>query len=117
MRSYAAPSSCRSLRICCWAVAILLGAAQAWGTRFSMNPDGVSYLDIGDAWWRGDWRHAMNAYWSPLYSWILGCGLKIVKPSIYWEFPLVHLVDLLIYVGTLAAFEFFLTAVLSLRPQ
>jgi hypothetical protein len=31
-----------------------------------MNPaDGISYLDIGDAYWRGDWHMAINAFWSP----------------------------------------------------
>ena len=97
-----------ALRISCWAVALSLGAWQAWATRFAINPDGVSYLDIGDAWWRGDWHNAINAYWSPLYSWILGFFLKVFHPSIYWEYPLVHLVNFLIYVGALACFEFFL---------
>src|SRR5258707_7530980 len=97
-----------ALRIVCWAMALALGAAQAWATRFTMNPDGISYLDIGDAYWRGDWHNAINAYWSPLYSWILGFFLKVVKPSAYWEYPLVHLVNFLIYVAALGCFEFFL---------
>jgi hypothetical protein len=105
------------LRICCWLVALALGAAQAWATRFTMNPDGVSYLDIGDAYWRGDWHNAINAYWSPLYSWILGFFLKVLKPSIYWEYPLVHLVNFLIYVGALACFEFFLRAWIEDRKR
>jgi len=87
----------------------VLGAADAWATRFTMNADGISYLDIGDAYWRGDWHMAINAYWSPFYSWILGLFLKLLKPSPYWEYPVVHLVNFLIYVGTLVCFEFFLT--------
>ena len=102
-----------ALRISCWAVALTLGAAQAWATRFNMNPDGISYLDIGDAYWRGDWHNAINAYWSPLYSWILGFFLKVLKPSAYWEYPLVHLVNFLIYVAALGCFEFFLTTFIS----
>jgi hypothetical protein len=98
-----------ALHISCWTVAVALGAWQAWSTRFAMNPDGVSYLDIGDAYWRGDWHNAINAYWSPLYSWIVGFFLKVFRPSVYWEYPLVHLVNFLIYVGTLACFEFFLS--------
>src|SRR5690349_2200928 len=38
----------------------------------SMNADGISYLDIGDAYFRADWANAINPVWSPLYSWILG---------------------------------------------
>ncbi len=99
-------------RIFCWVVALALGAAQAWATRFTMNPDGISYLDIGDAYWRGDWHNALNAYWSPLYSWILGFFLKVLKPSAYWEYPLAHLVNFLIYAAALACFEVFLSTVI-----
>ncbi len=100
--------SYKPLRIFCWVMAIVLGAAQAWATRFTMNPDGISYLDIGDAYWRGDWHNAINAYWSPLYSWILGLFLKVLKPSPYWEYPVAHLVNFFIYVAALGCFEFFL---------
>jgi hypothetical protein len=110
-------SNYKLLRICCWFVALALGAADAWATRFTMNPDGVSYLDIGDAYWRGDWHNAINAYWSPLYSWILGFFLKVLKPSMYWEYPVVHLVNFLVYVAALAAFEFFLAAFIADRKQ
>ncbi|MGO8790916.1 MAG: hypothetical protein ACLQVL_26530 [Terriglobia bacterium] len=97
------------MRYSFWCVAVVLGAADAWATRFTMNADGISYLDMGDAYWRGDWHMAINALWSPFYSWILGLFLKVLKPSPYWEYPLVHLVNFLIYVGTLACFDFFLS--------
>jgi len=105
------------LRIACWTVALTLGAAQAWATRFTMNPDGISYLDIGDAYWRHDWQHAINAYWSPLYSWILGFFINVIKPNAYWEYPLVHLVNFLIYVFALGCFELFLSELLLRRDS
>jgi hypothetical protein len=97
------------LRISFWCVAIILGAADAWATRFTMNPDGMSYLEVGATYWRGDWHGAISAYWSPLYPWILGLFLKVLKPSPYWEYPVVHLANFVIYVGALACFEFFLS--------
>ncbi len=72
-----------------------------------MNPDGIAYLDIGDAYFRGDWEAALNPVWSPLYSWVLGLAGAIGKPSIEWEFPLVHLVNLGIFAFALASFAFF----------
>src|SRR5215207_11357026 len=72
----------------------------------SMNADGISYLDIGDAYFRGDWANAINAVWSPLYSWILGLANFIFNPSMQWEFPTVHIINFMIYIGTLASFEF-----------
>src|SRR6266566_7858750 len=100
-------SGYRLLRIGCWFVALALGAIDAWVTRFTMYPDGVSYLDVGDAFWRADWHNAINAYWSPVYPLIAGLFLKVFKPSIYGEYPLVHLVNFLIYVVALICFEFF----------
>jgi hypothetical protein len=73
-----------------------------------MYPDGVSYLDVGDAFWRGDWHNAINAYWSPLYPLILGLFMKLFRPSIRWEYPLVHAVNFLLYVVALICFDFFL---------
>ena len=96
------------LRIACWTVLLSLGAVQAWIVRFVMNPDGISYLDMGDAYWRGDWHNAINAYWSPLYSWILDLFLKVLKPTPYWEYPVVHLANFVIYIAALMCFEFFL---------
>src|SRR5438270_2147716 len=110
-------SNYKWLRIIGWVLALTLGAARAWATRFYMNPDGISYLDIGDAYWRGDWHNAINAYWSPLYSWILGFFINVVKPTPYWEYPLVHLVNFFIYVGALGCFEFFLSSFISQQRE
>jgi hypothetical protein len=110
-------ASCKWLRISFWCAAIALGAADAWATRFTMNPDGISYLDMGDAYLRGDWHMAINAYWSPLYSWFLGFFLRVLKPSAYWEFPLAHLVNFLIYVAALACFDFLISTFVARERQ
>lgn len=97
-----------ALRLSCCLAVLAIGAAEAWATRATMFPDGVSYLDIGDAYWRGDWHNAINAYWSPFYPLTTGLFLKVFRPSPEWEFPLVHLVNFLAYVLALACFDFFL---------
>jgi hypothetical protein len=91
-----------------WLVCIVLGAWQAWNFRFYMDADGISYLDIGDTYFRGDWKNAVNAYWSPLYSWLLGSAIHFLKPSSYNEFPVVHLANFIIYLFTLGCFHFFI---------
>jgi len=102
----------------CLLVCLALGAVQAWLFRYSMISDGVSYLDIGDAYFRGDWKAAINAYWSPMYSWCLGLALYLFRPSISWEFITLHIVNFVIYVAALLSFRFFLRSVLrSLRKD
>src|SRR5690348_8325193 len=71
-------------------VAIVLCGLHAWVARHTMNPDGISYLDVGDAYGRGDWGNALNTYWSPLYCWILEGALALVRPTPYWECAVVH---------------------------
>jgi hypothetical protein len=72
----------------------------------SMNADGISYLDIGDAYFHADWANAINPVWSPLYSWILGLAEFVIRPSIQWEFAVVHLVNFILYLIALGSFEF-----------
>ena len=96
------------LRFLFRSVAVGLGGLHAWvaATQQSMSEDGISYLDMGDAYLRGDWNMAVNTVWSPLYSWILGIGMKIIQPTLYSEIAVVHLINFGIYLFALIAFEF-----------
>jgi hypothetical protein len=98
----------RRLKILLCSVAIVLGAIQAWAGRYEMNPDGISYLDIAGAYLRGDWAMALNAQWSPLYSWLMAAALLIAEPSPEWEFPLAHLMNFAAYLFALGCFNFML---------
>jgi hypothetical protein len=44
---------------------LVLGLVQVWMGRSSMNPDGISYLDVGDAFVHHNWAVAINGWWSP----------------------------------------------------
>jgi hypothetical protein len=107
----------RRLTVAFCILAILLGALQAWGARFDMNPDGVQYLDNADAYRSGDFHRAVNSQWSPLYPWIIGAEFNAIRPSLYRQFPLVHLVNFLIYLLCLASFLFFTASLGKLVPS
>src|SRR5512145_1853007 len=96
------------IRLLMRALAVGMGVLHAYAAinSQSMNADGIAYLDIGDAYFRADWLNAINPVWSPLYSWILGFANFIIKPSMAWEFPAVHVINFLIYLVALASFEF-----------
>ena len=105
----------RGLIMAFWASALLLGIIAVLFNRTYMNPDGVSYLDLGDAMIRGDWGAAISGYWSPLYPALLGAGLSLMQPPLRYEFTAVHALTFLCYVFTLASFHFFLTGMLGLK--
>jgi len=96
---------------------LVLGAIHAWVGRYSMNPDGMSYLDVGDSFFRRDWANAINAWWSPLYPWTVGLVVGIVKPSPRWEFPVVHAVNFVIFGIALLTFHFLVSGLLVFRSE
>ena len=69
------------IRVTGWLAAIVLGGVQAWAGRFPVGEDGVSYLDIADSYLRGDWHNAINAYWSPMYSWLLAAAFAVAAAA------------------------------------
>src|SRR4051812_1573542 len=73
-----------------WAVAVATGFLRAWNARLGVTGDGVSYLDLGDAYFRDGWRQATNACWSPLYAWLIVLPGHLFSLSIYWESRMVH---------------------------
>ncbi|MEO5825182.1 MAG: hypothetical protein ABIR59_04790 [Gemmatimonadales bacterium] len=53
------------------AITVVVCVVLAYATHNSINPDGVSYLDLAAALRRGDWRSFVQGYWSPLYPALL----------------------------------------------
>ena len=78
-----------------------------------MNPDGIAYLDMGNAYFRGDWTTAIRSHWSPLYAWLVAAVLWLAQPPPNLEFPLVHLANLLMYCLALGAFTFLLRQIVA----
>ncbi len=72
-----------------------------------MGADGISYLDLSDAFRRYDWPGFLNAYWSPLYLMLLGIGRTVLPASKPGELIAAHVVNFFIYVAALGCFEFF----------
>ena len=103
------------LRVFFWCLAIVLGALHVWAHRNDLNPDSVSYIEMAEAALRSGWHALANAYWSPLYPAFLSAGFRILHPSMYWEFTVVHLVNFVVYLADLLCFEFFLRELLAAR--
>ena len=103
----------RRLEALLWLAAIAMAAGQLWNRRFEVHSDGLSYLELADAWLAGDWRHAANAIWSPLYAWLTAGVLGIFAPAPASEAPVVKLLNLGILIAVLAAFRSLMGAAYS----
>ena len=107
----------RALRLACWLLGLIIAGLQAFATRHVMNPDALSYLDLARAFLAQDFETAISPYWGPLYPSLLALGLRFARPSPAWVFPMVHAVNFVIFVATLAAFDFFLQELLRARQR
>lgn len=92
-------------RIIGMGMTLVVAALHAWSARHAANADGISYLDLGDAFARGDLANAVNAHWSPAYALLLGLVLRTAAPGPYWEFTVVHGVNLVILGCGVVAFD------------
>ena len=103
----------RMLQIGCWIVLIAVAMIRAWFTRYELTADSMSYLDIARAVAEGQPYWAINGHWSPGYPVLISLFLRLFRPNAYWEFPLVHAINLLIFAGTLACFQMYWQEVLQ----
>ncbi|HKW31849.1 MAG TPA: hypothetical protein VJN92_02515 [Candidatus Acidoferrum sp.] len=103
------------LRLFFWCLAIVLGALHVWVYRNDLNPDSVSYIEMAEAAVRSGSHALVSAYWSPLYPTLLSVGFRLLHPSMYWEFTVVHVVNFVVYLADLFCFEFFLKELLATR--
>lgn len=97
----------RRLQIGCWVALIVVATIRAWFTRYQLTPDAMYYLDRARLVAEGHPHAAIDGILSPGYPVLIALFLRLFSPNSYWEFPLVHALNLLIFVGTLACFQMF----------
>ena len=105
------------IRFLSFLIALVLGFLHSWASRYSITPDGVTYLDMADFIIKGDVKSALLPSWCPLYPFLLSVAFYLIKPATFWEYPLLHLVNYLIYIATLFSFDFFLMEFLKYRKK
>jgi hypothetical protein len=89
-------------------VGLGIGLLSAWhGGVLSVGDDGVSYLDLSDAWRNHDWLTAANGCWSPAYPVLLAAVLSVSRPSAFWEPVVIRGLNVLLYLGAMFSFAFF----------
>jgi hypothetical protein len=101
----------RTIRLTAWVAILALVAFQAYAQRFSIGPDGMSYLDLSDAVVYGRWSTLVNLYWSPLYPLLIGVGRLVSGAGPRSEVLALHAVNVACFIAMFAAFEYLLVAI------
>jgi hypothetical protein len=100
-----------------WCLVLALGLLNVWARRNDVTPDSISYIEIGWATARGGLQQLVNAYWSPLYPFLLSLIYRFLHPAVQWEFTTAHLLNFAIYIASFASFGFFQKELNSQREQ
>jgi hypothetical protein len=103
------------IRLTFWVLGAVLGFAQAWVSRLDAIDYTVSYLEMGSYFFHGHHGAIINGFWNPLYAFLYGLTMTLFKPSMYWEYPVVHLLVFIIFLVTMACFDYFLRQLMQLR--
>jgi hypothetical protein len=107
-QSVGADTSARRLQVTCWISLIGLAVVRSWFTRYElMGGDSLAYLDIAREIAEGHPGTAIHAYWSPAYPLLVSFFIWIFHPNAYWEAPLVHFANILIFIAALGSFQLF----------
>ena len=106
-----------NLRIFFWGVALTLGLLRVWAHRNDVSPDSISYIEIAWRTTRFGLHEIVNAYWSPLYPFLLSLVFRFFHPPVQWDFTAAHLLNFVVYVASLASFELFLKELILLRQN
>jgi len=96
---------------------LLLVILHLWVNRDLFDPEGISYLDMADAYLRGDWQAALNSTWSPMYSWLLALMMLIFNPPAQWEFTAVHALNIFVFLIALSSFSIFMREFLRANEE
>ena len=110
----AARADLSRIRLLFWTIGPALGLLQAVALRNNIDHDAVAYLDMAGGFLHGahGGHHGalLNAYWSPLYPFLLAHAIVFASP--YWQATALHLVNFAVYLLVLLYFEFFLKQLL-----
>jgi hypothetical protein len=69
---------------------------DAWGNRYDLNPDGISYIELARAVATGGPHAAVNGYWSPGYPLLIAPVVALVRSGWSVLIPLLHAVNVVL---------------------
>src|SRR3989475_4867936 len=95
-------------RLFFWCVVLVLGLLNVWARRNDVSPDSISYIEIAWATARGGLHQIVNAYWSPLYPFLLSLIFRVFHTPVQLDFTVAHLLNFVVYIASFASYELFL---------
>jgi hypothetical protein len=89
-------------------IGLLWSAFYSFADRDTMNPDGMSYVDMASNAVRNGPAQLINSYWSPGYPAVIAGFLMVFRPSLEATYSVVHFANFCIFALVMLSFAFFL---------
>ncbi len=99
------------VRLIFWASGIFLGALLTYTTRYYINGDALTYIEMGEAFRQGRWGDLVNLATSPGYAVLLGIGQVLLDTNPLNELPLLKTVNFMCLMFSMAACELLLSCI------
>jgi ABC-type transport system involved in multi-copper enzyme maturation permease subunit len=84
---------------------------------YQMDGDAMSYMDIGDLIRSHQWAGVVNGYWHPLYPALLALARSVTHANRMNELRAYYMLNYGIFLASVAAMLFFVTALEKLRRR
>ena len=94
-------------------LAVVAAFVDLWGSRYNLNPDGISYIDLARHALEKGPRELINGLWSPGYPSLLMWPLEVSTAGWGARIPALHFTNLLLYLMSLGLFLQLLRTVAS----
>jgi len=99
------------LRIAFWAVGLVCSAIIVYCTRFYINGDAITYVEMGEGLRVGEWWRLANLTYSPGYPVLLGIAQLILQTAPLNEIPVLKIVNWLCFLMAMAACDIIVSCV------
>src|SRR5436305_1971000 len=94
----------------------VLAAVLLFAHRYTWNADGLSFVELGENFWRGDLAGVINGYWNPFYAILAGLAVKLMPRGVP-EPVGPHILNFFLFVGMFLSFRHFLRTLSKWLPQ
>ncbi len=84
---------------------------------YAIDGDGMAYMDIADLMRSHHWAGVINAYWNPLYPFLLSIAQRVFHTTRLNELHAYYIVNYVIFLGSVAAMLLFVNALVKLRRR
>jgi hypothetical protein len=101
------------IRVFFWTFGLVVAGLTAYTTRFFINGDAISYIEMGESLRTWNWSGLVNLTYSPGYPVLLGIAQAVLDANPLNELQVLRVVNFLCFAIAMASGEFLISLVID----